>query len=88
MACVSYPAWAAKSCEELKAEIEARLQAKGVAAYALEIVSAEVVKDAQIVGSCEGGIKKSFTSGGRIDQETIASAGGGSRPPPPRCVGK
>lgn len=58
LACVSHPAWAAKSCEELKAEIEAKLQAKGVAAYMLEIVPAEEVKDAEVVGSCEGGTKK------------------------------
>ena len=52
------PALAKKSCEELKAEIEAKLNAKGVKAYTLEIVAAEKVKDEKVVGSCDGGTKK------------------------------
>lgn len=52
------PAFAAKACEELKAEIEAKLKEKGVKAYTLEIVSNENVKDAKVVGSCDGGTKK------------------------------
>ncbi|MEE9911637.1 MAG: DUF1161 domain-containing protein [Deltaproteobacteria bacterium] len=47
-----------KSCEELKTEIEAKLKAKGVKEYTLEIIPAEQVKDQKIVGSCEGGTKK------------------------------
>ena len=47
-----------KSCEELKAEIEAKLKAKGVEGYTLEIVPADQVKDQTIIGSCEGGTKK------------------------------
>lgn len=52
------PAFAAKACEELKAEIEAKLKEKGVKAYTLEIVSDENAKDAKVVGSCDGGTKK------------------------------
>ena len=47
-----------KPCEELKAEIDAKLQAKGVKAYTLEIVATESVKDEKVVGSCDGGTKK------------------------------
>ncbi len=47
-----------KSCEELKTEIEAKLKAKGVKEYTLEIIPADQVKDQKIVGSCEGGAKK------------------------------
>jgi len=47
-----------KSCEELKAEIEAKLKAKGVTGYTLEIIPADQVKEQKIVGSCEGGTKK------------------------------
>ncbi len=47
-----------KSCEELKAEIAAKLEAKGVKGYTLEILPADQVKDQNIVGSCEGGTKK------------------------------
>ena len=52
------PAFAAKPCEELKGEIEGKLKEKGVKAYTLEIVSKENVKDAKVVGSCDGGTKK------------------------------
>ena len=47
-----------KSCEELKAEIEATLKAKGVKGYTLEILPTDQVKDQKIIGSCEGGAKK------------------------------
>jgi len=47
-----------KPCEELKAEIEAKLKAKGVTGYTLEIIPADQVKEQKIVGSCEGGTKK------------------------------
>jgi Protein of unknown function (DUF1161) len=47
-----------KSCEELKAEIDAKLKAKGVKGYTLDILPADKVKDQKIVGSCGGGTKK------------------------------
>jgi hypothetical protein len=47
-----------KSCDDLKAEIEAKLKAKGVEGYTLEIIPADQVKDQKIIGSCEGGSKK------------------------------
>ena len=49
---------ARKPCEELKSEIDAKLQAKGVETYTLGIVSNEDVKDEKVVGSCDGGTKK------------------------------
>ena len=52
------PAFAQKPCEELKSEIEAKLQAKGVQGYSLEIVPNDAVGDKKVVGSCEGGTKK------------------------------
>jgi len=48
-----------KPCEELKAEIEANIQAKGVTSYTLEIVTNDEVHDQNmVVGSCENGTKK------------------------------
>lgn len=47
-----------KSCEELKAEIGAKLDAKGVKNYTLNIVAAEEIKDEKVVGSCDGGTKR------------------------------
>ena len=52
------PAFAEKNCEELKSEISAKLEAKGVKGYTLDIIATEEVKDQKIVGSCEVGKKK------------------------------
>ncbi len=49
---------AGKPCEELKTEIAAKLDAKNVTGYALDIVDADKAGDAKVVGSCEGGAKK------------------------------
>jgi hypothetical protein len=49
---------ATKSCDELKTEITAKIEAKGVKGFTLEIVSAGEVADKKVVGSCEGGAKK------------------------------
>ena len=48
-----------KPCEELRAEIEVKIQAAGVASYTLEIVPNDEDQDPNmIVGSCDGGTKK------------------------------
>jgi hypothetical protein len=53
------PVMKLKPCEELKSEIEAKLQAKGVESYTLGIVPNEEVKeDDKVIGSCDGGTKK------------------------------
>lgn len=53
------PAWAAKSCDELKSAIDTKIQSKGVKGYTLDVVpAADEVKDGKVVGSCEGGSKK------------------------------
>ena len=49
---------AGKPCEDLKSEIAAKLDAKKVTGYVLDIVEADKVGDAKVVGSCEGGAKK------------------------------
>jgi hypothetical protein len=50
---------AGKPCDELKTEIAAKLDAKNVTGYALDIVDADKAgANAKIVGSCEGGAKK------------------------------
>lgn len=49
----------AKACEELKTEIAAKLDAKGVKNYTLDIVAKDAdAGDAKVVGTCEGGMKK------------------------------
>jgi len=54
------PATAApRDCAELKAEIEAKIQAQGVVAYTLEVVPVAEVKDpAMVVGSCANGTQR------------------------------
>ncbi|QJI43131.1 DUF1161 domain-containing protein [Pseudomonas sp. ADAK2] len=51
---------APKSCEELKNEIELKIQANSVPSYTLEIVTKEEADKhdaAMIVGTCENGTK-------------------------------
>lgn len=49
---------AGKPCDELKTQIAAKLDAKNVAGYTLDIVAADKAGDAKVVGTCEGGAKK------------------------------
>ena len=49
---------AGKPCDELKAEIAAKLDARGVKGYTLEAVANDQVGDRKVVGSCEGGSRK------------------------------
>jgi hypothetical protein len=49
---------AGKSCDELKTEIAAKLDARKVTGYTLDIVATDKVADAKVVGSCEGGARK------------------------------
>jgi hypothetical protein len=49
---------APKPCEELKSEIAAKLEAKNVKSYSLEIVDKDKTAEGTVVGSCEGGTKK------------------------------
>ena len=49
----------AKSCEELKTEIAAKLDAKGVKGYSLDVAAKDAdAADGKVVGTCEGGTKK------------------------------
>ncbi|MBG6288614.1 DUF1161 domain-containing protein [Pseudomonas nitroreducens] len=50
---------AVKPCEELKAEIETKIQAAGVTSYTLEIVDKAEVKDPNmVVGTCDNGKRR------------------------------
>jgi len=52
------PVLARKSCEELKGEIEAKLKAKGVKSWTIDIVAKDENKEGRVVGTCDGGTKK------------------------------
>ena len=47
-----------KSCEELKTEIAAKLDAKGVKGYTLDIVDKDKDAEGKVVGTCDGDTKK------------------------------
>lgn len=49
---------ARKDCAELQTEIAAKLEAKGVRHYRLEIVAPEALGEARQVGSCNGGTQR------------------------------
>ncbi|WP_287031071.1 DUF1161 domain-containing protein [Pseudomonas sp. UBA6310] len=49
---------AAKPCEELKAEIAAKIEAKGASGFTLEVVDKGAAADGKVVGSCEAGSKE------------------------------
>lgn len=58
LALAATPALARKSCEELKGEIEAKLKAKGVKSWTIDIVPKDEQKEGRVVGTCDGGTKK------------------------------
>jgi hypothetical protein len=55
LALAATPALAGKSCDELKAEIAAKIEKKGVKAYTLEVVKKGEEADRRVVGTCGGG---------------------------------
>ena len=57
LALAAAPAFAAKSCDDLKTEIAAKIEKKGVKNYTLEAVKKGEEGDRRVVGSCEGGKK-------------------------------
>jgi hypothetical protein len=48
---------ARKACDDLKAEIAKKLDAKGVVGYTLEIADKSKETEGKVVGSCDGGTK-------------------------------
>jgi len=53
----SSAATARKSCDDLKAEISKKLDAKGVVGYTLDPVDKGKEGDGKVVGTCDGGTK-------------------------------
>jgi hypothetical protein len=63
-----------KKCEDLKTEIEGKLNAKGIAGFSLEVVPADQIKDQKVVGSCDGGENKiTYTKGAAQKEEPQAA---------------
>jgi hypothetical protein len=81
---VSAPLFAGTPCEEVGAEITAKLDAKGVKGYKLEVVAADKVgAEQKVVGSCDGGKSKLvYSRGGGAASAPAASATAAPSPPP------
>ena len=58
LASVPALAGAATPCEEVKAALAAKLDAKGVKNYTLDAVANDQVGEQKVIGSCEGGSRK------------------------------
>jgi hypothetical protein len=76
LASVSVYAQAAKSCDDLKAEITKKIEANGVKTYTLDVVPTDKAADAKgkVVGSCQGGTKKIVYSRGADSTVSTAKA--------------
>ena len=57
---ITLPAAARTSCEDVQADIDAKIKANGVPAYTLTLIDAadEASAEGKIVGSCDGGTKR------------------------------
>ena len=60
-----------KDCDELRSQIDAKLQSRGVKDYSLDIVEAGDTGSARVVGTCDEGTHR------------IVYARGGGKPTPP-----
>ena len=65
---------ARKSCDDLKAEISKKLDAKGVVGYTLDAVDKGKEGGAKVVGGCDGGTKSLVYSRGDSAQPKAADA--------------
>ena len=50
--------FAAETCDEMKARIDAKLKGKGVKAYSLEIVGKDAKPEGKVVATCGAGSKQ------------------------------
>ena len=76
----------ARDCNEVKAEIDAKIKAKGVTNYALQIVNGPDVKEGQIVGNCDVGAKRIIyikRSAGKSPVEPRFTSSKDPKTPPP-----
>ncbi len=63
-----------KACDDLKAEIARRLDAKGVVGYSLDIVDKGKQTEGKIVGGCDGGTKSIVYNRAEASQAKSADA--------------
>ena len=73
-------AQAAKSCDDLKAEIGKKIEANGVKAYSLDVVDKDAQADGKVVGTCGGGTKKIVYTRGEASADASAPAAQAAAP--------
>ena len=79
MVCLSLVSFSAMaSCEDLKAQIDSKLQAKGVKSYSLDIVQAENL-DAALAASAEAAKKAQATSPTAKPGKVVGTCEGGTK---------
>lgn len=78
VALLSLPVLAHASCDDAKSGIDAKLKAKGLSGYSLDVVSSDQADSngGKVVGNCEGDKKIVYTRGGGD------ASGGGDAPAP------
>lgn len=47
-----------KPCDELKAEIDAKIKKNGIEKYTLDVVEMDAQAEGKVVGTCDGNTKK------------------------------
>ena len=82
---LAVPVMAHASCDDVKSSIDAKIKAKGVTDYKLDVVSADSAgSDAKVVGQCEGDKKIVYTRGegsGSDSSSSDSSSSSGSSAP-------
>jgi len=64
-----------KDCNELKAEIDAKITKNGVQVFTTTIVDKDAPEDGKVVGTCDGSTKKIvYKRGAMADQPGMAPA--------------
>jgi len=81
---LALPVMAHASCDDVKSSIDAKIKAKGVSDYKLDVVSGDSAgADAKVVGTCEGDKKIVYSrgeGGGSDSASSDSSSSGGSAP--------
>ena len=82
---LAVPVMAHASCDDVKSSIDAKIKAKGLTGYKLDVVSADSAgSDAKVVGQCEGDKKIVYTRGegsGSDSSSSDSSSSSGSSAP-------
>lgn len=63
-----------KDCNELKAEIDAKITKNGVTVFTTTIVDKDAAEDGKVVGTCDGGTKKIVYKRGAMPETAGAPA--------------